>query len=232
MLSHPGSYLSHPWDPALLGSLVLNPTLHLLAVWPEQVASSLTFSFFICRVRITPLQHLLLMPCVPLSSQPTSGLTSIMAICCWCPVSHCPLSPPLGSPPSWQALPTHTASFQLKPLGLLPCERLVQCHGSSHCLLAPIHGTSWGTFCAFPQRTPSRSEPCSQSNLLVSSPFTACLPPLFPHKPTQASWDHLPKPLCSPVLVSKSAFGNSLEAKYLPQGLLWSLEQEKKTQTW
>ena len=94
--------------------------------------------------------------------------------------------------------------------------------------MAPIHGTSWGTFCAFPQRTPSRSEPCSQSNLLVSSPFTACLPALFPHKPTQASWDHLPKPLCSAVLVSKSAFGNSLEAKYLPQGLLWSLEQEKK----
>ena len=65
--------------------------------------------------------------------------------------------------------------------------------------------------------------------LFVSSPFTACLPPLFPLKPTQASWDHLPKPLCSPVLVSKSAFGNSLEDKYLPQGLLWPLEQENKT---
>lgn len=63
----------------------------------------------------------------------------------------------------------------------------------------------------------------------MSSPLTACLPSLFPHHPTQASWDHLPEPLCSPVLVLKSAFGNSLEDKYLPQGLLWSLEQENKT---
>lgn len=31
VLSYPGPYLRHPWDPALLGRLVLNPTLQLLA---------------------------------------------------------------------------------------------------------------------------------------------------------------------------------------------------------
>lgn len=63
------------------------------------------------------------------------------------------------------------------------------CHGSSHGPLASVCGTIWGTFHTFPQRIPSKIEPCcSQSNQLLNAPLVAsCLLCLT-------------FPTCSPVL--------------------------------
>lgn len=44
--------------------------------------------------------------------------------------------------------------------------------------------------------------------LLMNAPSTAFLLSLFTHTPTHASWDHIPKTLCSPVLISESALGS------------------------
>ena len=167
------------------------------------MASSLAFSFFPCRVRIAVLQHLL------------------------CPIV---LSAHLGAHLHHgkqfpHTLPASTSS----PWVSLSARGLSSVMGAPTACLHLSMGQSEAHSLHFLRGSPAGVNPVMQSHLLMSSPFTACLPPLFPHKPTQASWDHLPKPLCSPVLVSKSAFGNSSEDKYLPQGLLWPLEQENKT---
>lgn len=102
MLSYPGPYLRHPWDPALLGRLVLNPTLQLLAVWPERVASPLTLSLFISRVRVTALQHLLLMPC-----------PVVLSAHLWAHLHHgkrFPHTPPASASSPWLSFPARGLS--------------------------------------------------------------------------------------------------------------------------